>query len=505
MSQKKLRVLFAASTLGLYLMLSVPALVLAVRNHLEWLLFATLFECLALAMALELNELSFGLLLPVRTHAKVAGVDRTCIRLAVLYLCCDDADEESLRSLVHLYGVSIFILDDSAVPISLPETEYPRITVIRRGDRSGFKAGNLNYWLNRYGAQFDYFVVLDSDSIVSLDAIWELVAYAEHPTNRDIAIVQSMICARTGNHFQSAVSAQQRVRFRILSRLYDRIGWTISHGHNNLHRTKAIRELGGFGLDVSCEDTIASVQLALRGWRLILVDVVTYDSEPGDVFAFRRRQVRWARQTTEVITASETRVTWLHGLLLTRHVLSYVVPFICVALLALVSIRGALGAGDIVSLLRRNLMLRPGHVLLGLVTYGLFGGSMSIVLLQLVAAVREGGSRRMFFLSACLNGAVLSFCCINVMVGVLRSLLMDRADFVPTGHRSKETKYSFVEIWRAMWMPWLIYGGIAAVLLSKPPLLALGFNLLWITTLISAPFVLYLFHRDQIEMDGHRK
>jgi glycosyl transferase family 2 len=201
--QKRISLWFAVVMLGLYLILSVPVLVLTTADtFLARLIFTVLNELLVLGIALDLAELTFAFLLPPTRHPIASEIDTLHTRVAVLYVCCDDVDEESLQSLARLGGVDVFILDDSQCPNSRQQLDRSGLKVVRRSGREGFKGGNLNHWLEHYQNRYKYFVVLDSDSIVKAEAIWELVAFAEHPQNRDVAIVQSSIYPRPGNLFQ---------------------------------------------------------------------------------------------------------------------------------------------------------------------------------------------------------------------------------------------------------------------------------------------------------------
>src|SRR5262249_20591865 len=160
-----------------------------------------------------------------------------------------------------------------------------------------YKAGSLNNWLRYYSDGYKYFIVLDSDSVITSDAVWNMVRIAEHSSNCDVAIIETLILPRPGNTFQYAAAAFNSLRAVVLNRLYNRIGWTLSQGHNNLHRVGALREIGGFDTSASCEDTVTSLRLIQAGWRIIYSDVTSFDAEPTNILQHRKRTVRWARQT----------------------------------------------------------------------------------------------------------------------------------------------------------------------------------------------------------------
>ena len=68
-------------------------------------------------------------------------------------------------------NVQTFILDDSTIEETKKTidlfAEQHQVTIVRREDKSGFKAGNLNTFLQKQKeAAYDFFVVLDSDEII---------------------------------------------------------------------------------------------------------------------------------------------------------------------------------------------------------------------------------------------------------------------------------------------------------------------------------------------------
>lgn len=469
--------LFTIILFCVYLTLSVPVLVLTgVESDFYWIVFSLLYECLALGIALELTELLLGISLASRVHAKASNIEKSQICIAILYMCCDDIDEVSLQSLSCLQEFDVFILDDSKGVDSQRRIDRTGLTTIRRADRLGFKAGNLNNWLLQFGDSYDYFVILDSDSIMTPEAIWDLAAIAEHPDNEDVAIVQSRILPRDGNSFQRLMGCQAEIRLRILSRVHDRIGWSLSHGHNNLHRFKAVRQVGGFDLSSTCEDTLISLQLARVGWRIILVETISHDAEPYNVFAFRRRMVRWARQTVELLITFRSTVTRPHAWLIARHLFSYMLPMLCIVLLAFITFTTHITMSQALEITCGNFTLRDGYVIPGLIGYLLLTSFILIVAFRLSLFIMSGGRFRTFLLSTILGGAVSSFCTLHVIFGMIQSLASKHTGFSPTGIYELRSN-GIIEIIYEMAIPWFIYVGITGVLFLKPGLLVFGLNL----------------------------
>ena len=148
-------------------------------------------------------------------HAKStgAGIRRTVKsmekvpKVLLLYCTCNDFNGEALKkSMMQDYdNFETVILDDST------KAEYKKLVnefskntgvqVVRRENREGFKAGNLNHFLQG-NVDYDYFVVLDSDEILPKDYIQETLKYFDE--NEKIGVVQAAHKATKGkNLFQN--------------------------------------------------------------------------------------------------------------------------------------------------------------------------------------------------------------------------------------------------------------------------------------------------------------
>jgi cellulose synthase/poly-beta-1,6-N-acetylglucosamine synthase-like glycosyltransferase len=102
--------------------------------------------------------------------------------VAVLYTTCNDFVEESVLSCVRqdYPHFKVYILDDSSDPqyqsrIDRFAAQYPKqVQVVRRSDRRGFKAGNLNHGLAQI-AHEPLFALADADEILPPDFLSRLV------------------------------------------------------------------------------------------------------------------------------------------------------------------------------------------------------------------------------------------------------------------------------------------------------------------------------------------
>ena len=96
-------------------------------------------------------------------------------KVLMAYCTCNDFDGRSLEeSMRQSYPfVTTVILDDSTKESMREEIdEFAQkhgIKVVRRGSRDGFKAGNINHYLQSEDCKkrgYDYYVILDSDEIL---------------------------------------------------------------------------------------------------------------------------------------------------------------------------------------------------------------------------------------------------------------------------------------------------------------------------------------------------
>ena len=259
--------------------------------------------------------------------------------VALLYVCRDDVIDDCLLQTVNqdYPNYDIYVLDDSQQPQYRQRIDFlvkniqwdengKNISVKRRKDIEGFKAGNLNNWLFQYGNHYKYFVIFDSDSLAKSNFISQLVQYAEHPHNSHIAIFQSLITPwNASNYFVILISTIAPLSMMILRRNSNRTQTAISFGHNNLHRTEAMQEIGGFRQDLTSEDTGATFDLDAAGHMTAIVDILSFESEPQNILKYQRRASRWAGQTAALFRYPWERVSNALKFELSRQMIYYLV------------------------------------------------------------------------------------------------------------------------------------------------------------------------------------
>src|SRR5579884_2596622 len=107
---------------------------------------------------------------------------RSVYPLVYLLYCTRDAfnaaslTQSMQQSYLH---IRTFILDDSSDPAFKRKIDIfarkNQLSVVRRTDQGGFKAGNLNHFLKQ--ASCDYFVILDSDEIIPTQFVERALDY----------------------------------------------------------------------------------------------------------------------------------------------------------------------------------------------------------------------------------------------------------------------------------------------------------------------------------------
>lgn len=223
----------------------------------------------------------------------------------VLYCTKDDFDQNSiLKSMKQKYkNCKFFILDDSS------DSEYIKkidqfskiydVEVVRRVEKKGFKAGNLNNFLSKY-KNFDYFVVLDSDSIIPPDFIGKSLLYFQE--DEKIGIVQSKnICNRQQNLFDYIGSYIHNVEQQADFTTRNIFGMQLFSGHNAIISKECFDSIGGLP-QILGEDHGFSYQAFSKKFKIILANnIFSYETYPIEYFFFKKRQHRWTIGGAEIV------------------------------------------------------------------------------------------------------------------------------------------------------------------------------------------------------------
>ncbi len=176
-----------------------------------------------------------------------------------------------------------------------------RIDLIRRKDRTGYKAGALAYGLARTDGEF--IAIFDADFIPPVDFLRKTVPY--FLIHKKLAVVQT----RWGhlNELDNLLTRSQSIaidaHFAVeqFTRSASRIPFSFN-GTGGVWRREAIKDAGGWQHDTLTEDFDLSYRAHMRGWRfLYLRDVVVPGEVPPQLVAYKQQQARWAKGSTQVL------------------------------------------------------------------------------------------------------------------------------------------------------------------------------------------------------------
>ncbi len=229
--------------------------------------------------------------------------------VAILYTTCNDFVEASLNSCLgqDYPNFRIYILDDSSSLTHMALVDdyarrYPeRVQVVRRANRKGFKAGNLNHGLNTAATQEPYFALVDADEILPVNFLSSLVPRLS--SDNRCAFIQAN--HQSNPNDPSALAQSLGIGIDIHWRWYhplrNRFGFVMLLGHGALIRRACWQAVAGFPELVS-EDLAFALRLRERGWRgYFAEDVICYENFPEDMRAFRVRHMKWTRGTCEFL------------------------------------------------------------------------------------------------------------------------------------------------------------------------------------------------------------
>lgn len=460
------------------------------RFNLWTLVYAVLLEYMVSGLVYDFAELLFVLLMP-QCNALRNGRLTNYPRVALLCCTCDDVDVDVLKNLhSQTYpNLGVFILDDSRSNECRSLVDSLNLKVIRRHSRVGYKAGNLNNWLSQYGSSYPYFVVADADSILPDNFVEQMVCYAEHPENANVAIFESLIQAwNIGNKFARQQNVMTPLYHRLKLQLDNRLDTNLSVGHNNLYRTDVIKNVGGFLEDYLAEDFATSAEILKSGkWLCKTVPVVSYERLPQNVSEYSRRQARWAFQTFQLLGFNTSGLSINLRLKLLRvlhHHAAPVVALIGMSFLALSSLNlggfsPSLNLNEYKELFIRSNVFRFWIVLL-----------VAPLVIRGFLICRKGVSIKDYVISTLFHSALFVATMWPVIRRLTALLTGDRIGFNVTGTSPQPSLLQIISLgWMGFGLVW-----VTLVIVLFHPFMSV-LNLLWILPAAVSPLVIYYFQR----------
>jgi membrane glycosyltransferase len=177
----------------------------------------------------------------------------------------------------------------------------------RRINNHGRKAGNIADFVTRWGGRYDYMAVLDADSLMTADALTELVRRMDvAPGTALIQTVPMIVNAQT------VIARSQQFAMRAYGQIFGTgLAWWSGGagnfwGHNAIIRLSAFAAHAGLPVlpgrgplagHIMSHDFVEAALLRRAGWRVeIAPDIVgSYEEVPPTLDSLAARDRRWAQ------------------------------------------------------------------------------------------------------------------------------------------------------------------------------------------------------------------
>ena len=483
------------SILGI-LNISVGVYMVQYNSISDFLLFF-IMQIINIGVAYRLVELLLSLAVKKKDLPKVNELVNSP-SVALLYVTYNDAMPDLLRRLKDqtYRNYDIFILDDSTNKEYIKLIDNYGFKTIRRGNRAGFKAGSLNNWLFLFGDKYDYFAVADSDSAFENDFIENMIKYVEHPSNKNVAIIQSKILPwNTKNSFSRAVGTMIPLSIYFNEKLGNECSTIISLGHNNLHRTRMMMDVGGFDENFIAEDYATGLNLIKRGYECKMVDVVSYDAVPETIQSYTKRYTRWAKQTLQLSKLDAKNIPFTTKLHLFMGVYTYMIWIIFFLGMFIAVWAYNSSFGDFIFFVNfiisgeftNTPFLTPFMLILFYI--------LNFTFLRLPLALKLGISIQDYCKSLLLYMAIRGYMMFSVIKAELKTIIGAEVQFDVTDKSVYKNKLSLVQIIKGMGMG--IWFNIVLIIgLIKNPVFLI-FNFVWVIPLLISPVVIYLIQKGE--------
>ena len=211
-----------------------------------------------------------------------------------LYLISDSNDPEIVAAEEQRYG------EFAASHGDLVAISYRRRTV-----NTGFKAGNIRDFCERWGAEFDFAVTLDADSLILAEPMLRLVRLMQ--ANPTLGILQTLVIGKPSD---SAFTRLFQFGMRLGMRSYT-LGsaWWQGDcgpywGHNAILRIEPFAAQcglpvlpgeGPLGGHILSHDQVEAALMRRAGYevRVLPVEGESWEENPPTLLEYMRRDLRW--------------------------------------------------------------------------------------------------------------------------------------------------------------------------------------------------------------------
>ena len=238
---------------------------------------------------------------PLATFSRVAAMNRSLVRLGV-------AENFHFAVLSDTQNIEIAAQEVVQFERLLLEPESAGRMFYRRRERNtGRKAGNIEDFISRSGAAYEFALILDADSLMEGQTILQMAQRMEADARLGLLqTVPHIINARTlfGRSIQFAAAYLSPTFARGAAVMQGSEGpyW----GHNAMVRVRAfaascgLPELSGtppFGGHILSHDYVEAALLSRAGWTVAVDPALkgSYEEAPDNLIEYAKRDRRWCQ------------------------------------------------------------------------------------------------------------------------------------------------------------------------------------------------------------------
>lgn len=274
----------------------------------------TLIAVLMLALLFEFSEVFWPESLrsdpPVPLRLPPLDAPKVSLHL----VCSNEPPAMVIQAIKQLLAIDwpaleVIVVDNNTRDPSLvaPLAEFvhnradPRLQFFSLPHWPGFKAGALNFALEKTDPQAAWIGVVDADYQVHADWITRLAGYFRQ---ENVGLIQAPQAHRDPlkQPFSRMAYWEYEGFFRIGMHHRNQRNAIIQHGTMTLIRAHTLRRLGGWNVHCLCEDSELGLRILATGAQAVYVDqVLGTGLIPADFIAYRRQRRRWAHGAMQIL------------------------------------------------------------------------------------------------------------------------------------------------------------------------------------------------------------
>lgn len=196
----------------------------------------------------------------------------------------DEGDDPAARALCAERGVAYFT-----------RAGHPEYQTADGTFQSRSKHGNYNAWLAEVGyARYEVVVSFDLDHVPGRQFLTATLGHLRDPAVGYVQAPQAYY--NQGASFVAAGAAEETYDFHSTVQMANHaLGYPIVVGCHNVHRTQALRDVGGYAAHTA-DDVLITMLYRQRGWRGVYVPLILARGvTPVDWKTYLLQQRRWCR------------------------------------------------------------------------------------------------------------------------------------------------------------------------------------------------------------------